>query len=367
MSNITAIATLCGEYPVNQTQMKDYLDSIYEDKTVIRKYKALLKDESIRFKNSVIPDYQPGCKNHVLYKPENLQPGTAERMKIYGKESVRLGFAVAREAISKADLKKQDITHIITVSCTGFSAPGLETLLLEKLELNNNVKRFTVNFMGCYAAFHGMRLADLICKSEPSAKVLLVSVELCSLHFRKDISEDNILSTYLFSDGAAACIVSNDAPISKKYLSCCSFDSLLIPEGKNDMGWYVGNNGFEMILSRDVPGHIENNIAKAFNDFIEGNGLSKEEITHYAIHPGGKNILKAFERALILPEEKLAESYEVLQNYGNMSSATILFVLQKFLEKPFSGKSGEWLYSAAFGPGITVESGLFKIINQGNE
>ncbi|HET6244115.1 MAG: type III polyketide synthase [Bacteroidetes bacterium] len=361
MSNITAISALCGEFPVNHFQMKDYLDSIYEDKMVIRKYKALLKDDSIRVKNSVIPDFQPGCKSPALYKPENMQPGTAERMRIYEKESARLGFAVSEEAISKAGLQKQDITHIITVSCTGFSAPGLETLLLEKLELNYNVKRFTVNFMGCYAAFHGLRLADLICKSEPSAKVLLVCVELCSLHFRKDISEDNILSTYLFSDGAAACIVRNDAPVAESYLSCYSFDSLLIPEGKNDMGWNIGNNGFEMILSRDVPGHIENHIAKAFNDFISRNGLLKEDIAYYAIHPGGKNILKAFERALILPRDKLAESYEILQNYGNMSSATILFVLQKFLEKPDSVKQGEWLYSAAFGPGLTVESGLFKI------
>ncbi len=342
--------------------MADYLNAVYEDKTVIRKYKALQKSESLRAKHSVIPDFQADCKKPVLYKSKDFQPGTAERMLVYEKESVGLAFAVSEDVISKAGLQKKNITHIITVSCTGFSAPGVETLLLEKLGLEKRVKRLSVNFMGCYAAFHGMYLADLICKAEPTAQVLMVCVELCSLHFRKDNSDDNILSTYLFSDGAAAFIISNNIPLKGQYLSCFSFDSLLIPEGKNDMKWHIGNNGFEMKLSRNVPVHIENNIAKGFDDFLLKNGLGRAQIAHYAIHPGGKNILKAFERALALPAERIKESYAILQDYGNMSSATILFVLQKILENTLGSKEGGYLYAAAFGPGLTVESGLFKLI-----
>lgn len=366
MSNIIAISAICGEYKVNQKDMKDYLNLIYDDKNIVKKYNALLKDESILYKRSVIPDFLPECKTHVLYKPGKSEPDIAERMSLYQKESVRLGMDVSNEVIKKAGLNNQDITHIITVSCTGFFAPGLETVLTEGLGLDKRVKRYTVNFMGCYAAFQAMRLADLIARSDSSCRILMVCVELCSMHFRKDNSDDNLLSTFLFSDGAAACVISKNPSPGRRSVSLCSFNSLLIPEGKHEMAWYMGNNSFEMILSRNVPVHIEKYIAKEFFDLISNHDLSKKDIAYYAIHPGGKSILEAYERALVLPRKNLSESYEILQSFGNMSSATIFFVLKNILDGTSGNRRG-WIYSAAFGPGLTIESGLFKMVDNESE
>jgi predicted naringenin-chalcone synthase len=232
-------------------------------------------------------------------------------------------------------------------------------MLVDALGLSPNIQRHTVNFMGCYAAFHGLRLADMICKTDTHARVLMVSVELCSLHFTGKNNDDNLLSTYLFSDGAAACIITNKIPANGRFLRLDDFESVLLSEGKNDMAWQVGNHGFEMVLSSQVPQHVENNIALAVDKLLYKNELSRAQMAHYAIHPGGKSILKGFGRALQIEDEVLAESYKVLFEHGNMSSATIMFVLKEILEN--NQKSPGHIYAAAFGPGLTIESGLFSL------
>lgn len=361
MSNISAIATQVGQYLVNQDQVAAFLAAHHDTHRISRKYKLLAREKSIGYKHAVIPDFNIEAAEKTLYNPQEPLPGTAERMLVFEKLAPILAEEAARKTLAKSGETAENITHIITISCTGVVAPGLEILLTERLGLHKNISRHSINFMGCYAAFHGLRLADLICKTTPNAKVLVVSVELCSLHFSRDTSDDNLLSTYLFSDGAAACLVSSQIPKNATYFNCRKFESLLLIEGKNHMAWRVGNAGFEMILSNQIPTHLRQNIAKIVDDVLQKEGVNRSDIAHYAIHPGGKNILKAFAEALQIDDEKLAHSYQILHDNGNMSSATILFVLEKLMA---TSKQDGLVYAAAFGPGLTVESGLFTLVHQ---
>jgi alpha-pyrone synthase len=356
LSKIVSIASKTGGHTIAIEQLGVFIDKMNEDKSAVRKFNFLSRDQSIAFKNSVIPDFRLDETAPELISLENRNPPTADRMKTYAKHAPKISHEVATEAINKAHIHNADITHIITVSCTGLIAPGLEIMLTESLSLRSDIKRYGVNFMGCYAAFHALRMAnDIVKNSDELCNVLVVCTELCSLHYRNNAEDDNILSTFLFSDGAAACIVSNQCNV-EKYISLLDFDSRLIIEGKGDMSWDVGNNGFEMVLNKNIPIYLKENIFKVYQDLLIKNNI--ESIDHYAIHPGGKNILKAFSSALNISDENLKHSYHILKQCGNMSSATILFVLQEFLE---SDVQNEYLYAAAFGPGLTVESAILKI------
>jgi predicted naringenin-chalcone synthase len=341
--------------------MINYVDHHVTDLIMQRKFRLLAREESISKKQSVIPDFCGVAEiDQVLFKGVDPYPSTSKRMEIYQEEASNIAMQVAQNTLSKAQYFAQEITHIITVSCTGLMAPGLETILTEKLGLSDSTFRYAVNFMGCYASFHALRLGDHICKSNETAKVLIVSVELCTLHYRIDPSNDNVLSTYLFGDGSGACVMHNHLGRGKN-LNVVGFNSLLVSSGKSEMGWYIGNNGFEMILSSKVAKSIESNIYTALLTLLEKNNLKIDKIDHFAIHPGGKNILKAFESALSIPQEALSISYDILRNHGNMSSATILFVLEALMNQNENLSNDQTVLSAAFGPGLTVESGLFRI------
>lgn len=359
LSNIISIATQPAPNVVLANDMLQHMLRSFKDEQAHRKIKFLFREASIKQKSSVLSDFIRKDNQYDLFHPDADDAGTTERMNVFKKNALPLSLQVSKEALEKASKNKDEITDVITVSCTGMYAPGLETELTMALELSPKTKRHAINFMGCYAAFHALRLADMICKSNPNALVLVVCLELCTLHFRKDMSDDNLLATYLFGDGVAACLVSNGLGAeNQQVLQQHAFHSVLLPEGADDMGWQIGALGFEMILKRNIPKHLEKNIKNAYQETI-GLGNQKDlEIDHFAIHPGGKNILKAFERALLINSDKLKHSYDVLANFGNMSSATVLFVLEKYLS---SSKPG-WVYSAAFGPGLSVESGLFKLI-----
>ncbi len=356
MSHLHAISTVPAPFKVTREDMKAFLQKRYTDPTPIRKFAALCRDHSIESKYSVLPDFKDGTLPRLFTLPYR-EPTTAERIHVFMQEALQLAQVACEQTLEKAALKPEQVTHIITISCTGMSAPGLEIQLLQRLGLNTNIQRHAVNFMGCYAAFHGFRLADMICKTDPQAQVLLVSVELCTLHFRLDGSDDNILSTYLFGDGAAAGICSAEKPEGKTSMSPLGFTSVLLPEGGQDMAWHIGNNGFEMVLNREVPKHIQLGIGEGYRRMLFQHQLSTQDISGFAIHPGGKNILAAFEKGLGMERAQLENSYEVLKQFGNMSSVTIFFVLEKSL---IATSSGIW-YAAAFGPGLSVESALWKI------
>ena len=332
------------------------MERFVTDETDLRKLKFLSRESGIDSKYSILQDFKQNAEP-VLFKNAEKAPTTVERLAVFKSEALVLAETAALDALEQSKVRKEQITDIIVVSCTGIYAPGLEIDLAYKLGFEKNIKRHGINFLGCYAAFHGLRLADMICKSNANANVLLVCVELCSLHFRNDSTDDNLLSITLFGDGASALVISNNDQ-GNGLAELIGFDSVLIPEGKADMSWNVGNEGFEMVLNRNVPKHIENNIARAFEASIASQGFTRSDIDSFAIHPGGKNVLKAFARALGQEESALASSFEVLKNFGNMSSCTVLFVLENVLK---SGKANT-IFSAAFGPGLTVESAIIKAI-----
>ena len=272
-------------------------------------------------------------------------------MKAAGKMFVDLADGAIR-ACSNADFDK--ITHVITVSCTGFFNPGPDYEIIKQLNLPRNVQRFNIGFMGCHGVFPALRLAHTICLAEPHAIVLIVAVELCTLHAQLKEDLDSILGGAIFSDGGASAIISATAPVpGQNVFELEHFESTLIPDSEAAMAWTIGNTGFEMTLSQYVSKIIECNIAGILGSILDRRGGSISDIRHWAVHPGGKSILDRIGASLGL-DGCLEESRDVLRQYGNMSSPTILFVLDEILAKPRE-KSRESVLAMAFGPGLTVE------------
>lgn len=328
--------------------------------------KSIYDNSGIDSRYSVIPDFGEADPSAFTFFDTSGMfdpfPDTQKRLKIYQKEAIAIAVRAVKNCLLgfEANVLKQ-ITHLVTISCTGMHAPGIDIELVEQLGLNRDTERTCINFMGCYGAINGLKVADYICRASPEAKVLVVSVELCTLHFQKDNTLDNWVANSLFSDGAAAALVENKLQRTGKDTSLAlkSFYSEFVTDARDDMGWYVGNTGFEMKLTSRVSKQIKKNIRALTGRFLQKARLNAHEITAYAVHPGGRKILEAVEEALELPEESNTFAYETLRQYGNMSSATILFVLQKML------KAGtlvdQKIMSFAFGPGLTVEGMILEM------
>lgn len=328
--------------------------------------KSIYDNSGIDYRYSVIPDFGVDTPEEHTFFAVNatLEPfvTTQSRMALYQKEAVNIAEAAVRNCLARFPHNiAQQITHLITVSCTGMYAPGLDIDLVGRLGLKTTVERTCINFMGCYGAINALKTADYICRADAHAKVLVVSVELCTLHFQKENSLDNWVANSLFSDGAAAVLVEDKANrlTTGIHLELNHFYSEFLPDARNEMGWFVGNTGFEMRLTSKVSKQIKRNIKGVTDRLLhsaEITGLA--QIDAYAIHPGGRKILEAVEEALELPEESNDFAYDVLRKYGNMSSATILFVLQHILENTV--KTNQQILSFAFGPGLTVEGMVLK-------
>ncbi|MFL5742868.1 MAG: type III polyketide synthase, partial [Flavisolibacter sp.] len=208
------------------------------------------------------------------------------------------------------------------------------------------------NFMGCYAAIHGLKIGDAICKADPDARVLIVCTELCTLHFQRQATMDNIASSLLFGDGSAAVLMTGNSS-KEKGLYLDQFHSEIIPKGRRDMAWELSSSGFVMTLSGYVPDLIEEDFRSITDHALENENIKSSDISHWCIHPGGKRILEAIQHSLQISAEELKSSYETLREFGNLSSATILFVLKKMMKQKTSIRK---LFGAAFGPGLTVET-----------
>jgi predicted naringenin-chalcone synthase len=324
-----------------------------------------------------------------------LMPSTRVRNELYIEEATKLFVEAGRRALAACgDIRPEDITHVVTVSCTGFYAPGPDYMLVRELGLKASTQRYHLGFMGCYAAMPALRTAKQFVEADPNAVVLVVSAELCSLHLRTSSDPDTIVASSLFSDGAAAGIVSARAPLAgEKALGLDLFETVITPVGEGDMAWKIGDEGFEMILSTYVPHiideHIEGALAPLFARDVSitgqlaaaasleadavGSTLGAAVLTlappaslssvieHWAIHPGGRSILDKTEAKLELRPDQLFPSRQTLRTNGNMSSATILFVMKAILDGPAT-VAEERVCAMAFGPGLTVESGLMTVI-----
>ncbi|MEO6541452.1 MAG: type III polyketide synthase [Ferruginibacter sp.] len=358
MSKIISIAT---EVPANKHEQHaicEFADAIYStDETESRKLRFLYRHSGITTRYSVIPDYGLPPEERQFYSTSpDLEPfpNMEKRMEWYAEHAAVLSIKAIEKCI-QGKITNPEITHLITVSCTGMSAPGLDLEIMEKMGLMRNIFRTSVNFMGCYAAIHALKLADAICKSDDGANVIIVCTEFCTLHFQKEISIDNITSTLLFADGCAAVLMQSENSPSKG-ISIKSFFSDVAFKGKSDMSWKISSTGFLMTLSGYVPDLVKEDFDALATKALEHGGVSKDEITHWCIHPGGKKILEAIEKGISLPANSLHYSYEVLNDYGNMSSATILFVLKKMFDEFTETAKPATIFGAAFGPGLTMET-----------
>jgi alpha-pyrone synthase len=332
-------------------ELRDRIPTIYAKSGIDRRY-------------TCIHDYLTEPPDFRFF-PNNWQldpaPSTFDRNQMYATYAAKIAQDAAEKVIAQTGLDAASITHLIVVSCTGFSAPGLDVHLMQQLGLRADVDRTMIGFMGCYAAFNGLKTAHAICQSKPKAKVLLVCVELCTLHFQAEDSLESIVVNAIFGDGAAAAILSSQSTeeaVGK--LAYADGYSLLTENTLDLMSWTIGNTGFLMELSSRVPRAIVQELPGYLTTFFDRHGLAQDAIDFWAIHPGGKQIVAKIQSLLALEDALVEDSFEVLREYGNMSSCTILFVLKRLLAKHSAGHDFKNGMALAFGPGLTIEGCLFQ-------
>ncbi len=360
---INRIATAVPDDDVHEAFVA-FADQMLKDPRVQPVFRRMAARSGIRRRFSVLtPGWRIGpggpsteftINAHEFYTLGRF-PDTAKRMEVFERFAPRL----ARKTLDKLALSEAEragITHVLVTSCTGLYAPGLDFDILDHLGLDTSVERTMIGFMGCYAAINGLKQARHIVRSEPKAKVLLLNLELCSLHLQETQELEQVLSFLVFGDGCAASLISAD-PTG---FAMDSFRSVLIPETRELITWRIRGVGFDMLLSGKVPAEIGKALGTAGAQVL--GGREKEEITLWGVHPGGKSVLDAVERGLGLPEDALAASRQTLECFGNMSSATVMFVMERLMR---TAKAGELGCAMSFGPGLTAETMLFHAVSAG--
>lgn len=365
ISAITAIGTAVPIHRQNQRQAAQVVTHALNLKPAERRLlNSVYQSTGIEYRHSVLSDFckSPGEYTFFPNDPALPFPSTAARMQIYKENALNLSLLAIQNCFATlTDFHPQAITHLITVSCTGMYAPGIDIELVMALKLNSNVQRTAIQFMGCYGAFNAIKVADAICKADTAAKVLVVCVELCTIHLQKNDAIDSIIANAIFSDGAAAVLIEAD-PKRSKYLSLDAFHCDLLPQHNETMTWHIADSGFDIVLSSYVPQAIRSGIAAFTERLLSQQNRTLTDVDLYAIHPGGKKILQACEEVLSINEDDNRYSYEVLRQYGNMSSATVLFVLKAIWDDRIRAQANKQIFSCAFGPGLTLEAMLLSLV-----
>lgn len=356
-SKIISIGKAVPSFRHKQEDILQFMQNVYGmEERERRKLRFLYSHSAIEHRYSVIGDYSRPHPEWKFYpQSENIEPfpSLEQRMAWYQKYAAPLSVDAIRNCIA-GKIHSREITHLITVSCTGMSAPGLDLQILELMDLPKDIFRTSINFMGCYAAIHAMKIADALCKASSGANVVIVCTELCTLHFQKQPTADNIASSLLFGDGSAAILITS-SPTIQPGIRIKGFSSEVMVNGKKDMAWELSSTGFLMTLSGYVPELVEEDFEGLTHRIFNQNKIAQEDITDWCIHPGGKRILQAIHNSLHFKGGELDNSYQVLKDYGNMSSPTILFVLEKILNHTNNAKQ-KTIFGAAFGPGLTMET-----------
>ena len=350
-AHINRIATAVPQHDVHRAFI-DFADGLLPEGTSRKLFRRMARMSAIErrysFINPSITEDGSWQDEEQIYVPGSF-PATARRMKLFERFAPQL----AREGLDKLSLSEEErraITHVIVTSCTGFYAPGLDFEVVNHLGLSPSVERTMIGFMGCYAAINALKSAHHIVRSEPNAAVLILNLELCTLHFQEIHELEQVLSFLVFADGCAACLVS----AQPKGLAIDSFLALCIPQTSHLITWRIGELGFDMHLSGEVPGEIGRALKESGRQITRGKDPLSIDL--WAVHPGGRSILDAVEKGLGLPAEALAYSRDILARYGNMSSATVMFVLQQVMQSAQAEQQG---CAMSFGPGLTAETMLF--------
>lgn len=289
-------------------------------------------------------------------REDDRGPTTGQRMRVYAVLSGPLAVRAGRQALLQSGLNASDITHLVTVSCTGMKAPGVDYELIQGLGLSATVQRTHVGFMGCHGAINGLRVAQAFLDADSQARVLLCAVELCVLHYFYGWHPQKVIANALFADGAAAVVGVPDRIASADAWRVTATGSCLMPDSREAMSWTIGDHGFEMTLSKRVPGLIHEHLRPWLEQWLAGQGLSVERVGSWAIHPGGPAILDAVAEVLELDDEQLEPPRRVLATHGNMSSPTVLVILEHLRAR----NAARPCVALAFGPGLIAESALLR-------
>jgi predicted naringenin-chalcone synthase len=346
---INAIAGVTPEHDVHRLFI-DWAEAQIEDPRMRKLFIRMADRSGIAHRWSVLPP-APGNLPHD--RPGGFyhgpMPATSIRMRTYAEEAPKLALAAIAKLREQAELG--DVTHLVVASCTGFVAPGIDQIIARALGLDD-VERTLVGFMGCYAAVCALRTAHHIVRSDPKARVLTVTVELCTLHLQKTQQLESLLAMLQFSDGAAAALVTAEpGGFEMSHLF-----SAALEDSAELIQWKIGDTGFEMVLSGEVPQRIQQALEKDATRGKLFNGWAPDSVDSWAVHAGGRSILDAVEKGLELPQGALFASREVLASRGNMSSATLMFVLAMLLERADARRG----VAIAFGPGLAAEGFHFE-------
>ena len=365
MSKIISIGTVVPKFGTAQSTILEFMQAAYNDDTASRKLKILFHNSGINTRYSVVPDFDNSKSEHNLFIGNKSTPNVEKRLNVFKENAVSLAIEAIHSALTKLNTTIAEFgpTHLITVTCTGLYAPGIDSDIMEQLNLPNDIFHTSINFMGCNAAFPALKIADMIAKTDENAKVIVVCVELCTLHFQPKDNNDNLLSNTIFGDGAAAAIVVSDTAAKHNEqggMAINGFYSLLLGKGKNLMAWNITPINFEMVLDAGIPEFIGNEVNNIVLKSSKNLNIAPDKIDKWAIHPGGKKILDAVKKQMQMNDTDLQYSYKVLAEYGNMSSPTILFVLNEIMQS--NHKPNETIFSIGFGPGLSIETSLFTYV-----
>tara|TARA_R110002072_G_scaffold123719_2_gene259091 strand:+ start:5258 stop:6385 length:1128 start_codon:yes stop_codon:yes gene_type:complete len=359
---ILSIGTAVPEYISKQSEIFDKINKLCDiDPKRQRVFKEIFKKSAINNRHTVLEESEDFSGVAYLLQSEHSEKGLSieDRNKIYIKEAPKLSLQAAKDALNQWGGDSSDITHVISISCTGMYAPGLEAYLQKNLNLSNNIDRLAINYMGCFGAFKGLSVAKSISQSNGKARILVVCTELCSLHVQATNEFEKFIPNALFADGAAAVIVgANPLDFEKPLWKIIKNYSEIIPETIDFMTWNISNYGFLMYLDRKVPNIIKTHANRFIENLLKGQNINNTDC-EWPIHPGGRAIIEAIAGAVKIPTESLDSTYSVLSKYGNMSSATFLFVLKEILQKEHTSVK-PWSIGIGFGPGLSFEGILLE-------
>jgi predicted naringenin-chalcone synthase len=360
---LTGIGTAVPKHSISQTDAaRSWASLAGVDGKKARTVQALYRRSGVKKRHSTLLEGSGDSSGPVqsFFKPaqssEDKGPSTEARMKRFESDAPGLSRKAAQDALANAGMRADEITHFVTVSCTGFFAPGLDTTLVDQLGLLPTVERTHVGFMGCHGALNGLRVASSFAGADPGARVLVSSVELCSLHMSYEWDPDTMVANSLFGDGSAAVVgVGEASAFSDESWKLAASGTCRLPASADAMSWRIGDHGFRMTLSSLVPEIIQSHLASWLEGWLETQGLGLDEIATWAVHPGGPRILTAVGKALDLGPEENTVSRQVLSEFGNMSSSTILFILDRLRQE----SAPRPCVALAFGPGLVAEATLF--------
>ncbi len=373
---VLGIGTAVPPYGVDQAEAAEFaagliglengsrrlLQTLYRRSGVQRRYSVVLEggtDSDATLEGETVSPARPLAARQQLFSPSRGEwdegPTTSQRMACYREKAGELATRAAKVALDDAEVAPEEVTHLVTVSCTGFAAPGVDFDLIERLGLPLTTMRTHVGFMGCHGAINGLRVAAAFA-ADPRATVLLCAVELCSLHQQYGWHPDRIVANSLFADGAAAMVGRQAASSGADDWSLSASGSCVLEQAKELMTWQVGDHGFVMELSPEVPQVISRRLRPWLEGWLAGQGYALSDIESWVIHPGGPRVVQTVAESLELPESAVVPSKEILEQFGNMSSPTVLFILQLLRQR----RARRPALMLAFGPGLAIEVALWQ-------